>query len=624
MEQSALSSRRGLLQLISAAGVGTTVFQRALADEAAKTGELTAEGIAAAEWIAGMELTAEERQKLAASLPGLRNNLQKLRSIACDFSDLPALRFDPEAADPGIRHQASVPRPWLVPAEAAKGAAPKPAPVSVPGLAPVRGGPPATGSVPVTAAGSVPVTATGSVPATATGSVPATATGSVPATADDLSWLSIRTLAGMLRAGQITSEQLTRHCLDRLMRYDQQLNCVVTLTEDLAIAQARAADRELSQGIDRGLLHGIPWGAKDLLSVAGYATTWGVPQFRERQSRATAAAAARLEAAGAVLVAKLSTGALAMGDQWFLGQTRNPWNIDQGSSGSSAGSASAVAAGLVPFAIGSETLGSIISPARRCGTTGLRPTFGRISRAGCMALTWSMDKLGPLARTCDDCGIVLAATHGADPADPCSVDRWFAWPMEADLSKLRVGRAADKPIQPPDQAALDHLQALGAQIVDVQLPRDLQEWATASMLDVEAACIFREWTNQNITEGLNVWPAIFRKARFMSAVDYMHAARVRFRLMQAMAEVFRKVDIYVGGDDLGITNLTGHPSLALPVIMQDKQPQTRPECCTLTSGLYDEATLLALGRLIEERADVIRFRPEFRSTGSDGGTPAKK
>jgi Asp-tRNA(Asn)/Glu-tRNA(Gln) amidotransferase A subunit family amidase len=409
----------------------------------------------------------------------------------------------------------------------------------------------------------------------------------------------------------VSSEELTRFFLNRLMRYDQQLNCVVTLTEDLAMAQARAADRELAAGKDRGLLHGIPWGAKDLLAVAGYATTWGAPQFRERLSKETAAVASKLEAAGAVLVAKLSTGALAMGDQWFLGQTRNPWNPQQGSSGSSAGSASAVAAGLVPFAIGSETLGSIISPARRCGTTGLRPTFGRISRAGCMALSWSMDKLGPLARSCDDCGIVLHSVHGADPADPCSVDRWFDWPMQADLSRLRIGRVSDKPIQPPEQAALDHLKSLGAQIVDIELPRDLQEWAAAGMLDVEAACIFREWTNQGITEGLNVWPAIFRKARFMSAVDYLHAARIRFRLMQQMAEVFRNVDLYVGGEDLGITNLTGHPSLALPVLMKDQEPQPRPECCTLTAGLHDEATLLAVGALIEKQADLLKFHPQL-------------
>jgi len=566
MNQSAPSSRRDLLKLITATGVGTGVFQRALADEAAKAGTLTSESIAAAEWIAGTELSSEDRQKLVNSLPGLQNHLQKLRAVSCEFADLPALRFDPESADPGVRQLSAVPRPWLLPAEVAK----------------------------------------------------AEAQGS----ADELSWLPIRTLAEMLRSRHITSEQLTRHCLNRLMQADQQLNCVVTLTEDLALAQARAADRELSEGKDRGLLHGIPWGAKDLLSVKGYATTWGVPQFRERQSQETAAVAQRLESAGAVLVAKLSTGALAMGDQWYLGQTRNPWNIDQGSSGSSAGSASAVAAGLVPFAIGSETLGSIISPARRCGTTGLRPTFGRISRAGCMALTWSMDKLGPLARNCDDCGIVLAASHGADAADPCSVDRWFAWPMQTDLSKLRVGRAADRPISAPDEAALAYLKELGAQIVDVQLPRDLPEWSVASMLDVEAACIFREWTNQNITEGLNVWPAIFRKARFMSAVDYLHAARVRFRLMQAMAEVFRKVDIYVGGDDLGITNLTGHPSLALPVLMQDKAPQPRPECCTLTAGLYDEATLLAVGRLIEQRADVLKYRPELRRADGERRSPA--
>ena len=557
------SSRRRLLQTIAATGVGSAVFQRALADEAAKSGGLTAQSVEAAEWIAGLELSPEERARLAGSLPTLQSQLEKLRAISCNFEDLPALRFDPEAADPASRQMAAAARPWLT------------------RIAPSTDAPAST----------------------------------TPATErpqdEDLAWLPIRTLARLLRTRAVSSEELTRLYLQRLMRDDQKLNCVVTLTEDLAIAQARTADRELAAGTDRGLLHGIPWGAKDLLSVAGYATTWGAPQFRDRQSKSTAAVVSRLEAAGAVLVAKLSTGALAMGDQWFLGQTRNPWNLQQGSSGSSAGSASAVAAGLVPFAIGSETLGSIMSPARRCGTTGLRPTFGRISRAGCMALSWSMDKLGPLARSCDDCGIVLAAAHGADPADPCSVDRWFEWPMQPDLSKLRVGKVTDKPILPPEQAALDHLQALGAQIIDVSLPRDLQEWATAGMLDVEAACIFREWTNQGITEGLNVWPAIFRKARFMSAVDYMHAARIRFRLMQAMAEVFRKVDIYVGGEDLGITNLTGHPSLALPVLMKEQQPQPRPECCTLTAGLHDEATLLAVGTLIEQRADVLRFRPEL-------------
>lgn len=557
------ASRRNLLKTIAATGVGSAVFQRALADEAAKSGGLTAQSIEAAEWIAGLELSADDRTRLAGALPALQAQLAKLRGISCNFEDLPALRFDPEAADPAARRNAAAARPWLSPP------------------------PPATDS-----------------------NQPTTAPAERPAD-DDLAWLPIRTLAKLLRTRAVSSEDLTRLYLQRLMRDDQKLNCVVTLTEDLALHQARAADRELAAGTDRGLLHGIPWGAKDLLSVAGYATTWGVPQFRDRQSKSSAAVVSRLEAAGAVLVAKLSTGALAMGDQWFLGQTRNPWNLQQGSSGSSAGSASAVAAGLVPFAIGSETLGSIMSPARRCGTTGLRPTFGRISRAGCMALSWSMDKLGPLARSCDDCGIVLAAVHGADPADPCSVDRWFGWPMQADLSKLRVGRVSDKPILPPEQTALDHLQALGAQIIDVSLPRDLQEWAAAGMLDVEAACIFREWTNDGITEGLNVWPAIFSKARFMSAVDYMHAARIRFRLMQAMSEVFRKVDLYVGGEDLGITNLTGHPSLALPVLLRDQQPQPRPECCTLTAGLYDEATLLAVGSLIEQRADLLRLRPKL-------------
>ena len=251
--------------------------------------------------------------------------------------------------------------------------------------------------------------------------------------------------------------------------------------------QAERADKELASGHDRGPLHGIPWGAKDLISVAGYPTTWGATQFREQQFVTDARVAQRLDEAGAVLVAKLSLGALAMGDKWFNGQTKNPWNLEQGSSGSSAGSASAVAAGLVPFAIGSETLGSIVSPGRRCGVVGLRPTFGRVSRAGCMALSWTMDKIGPMARTADDCGAVLAAIHGRDDADPTTVDRWFHWPVKADLSKLRIGRVTNCDTSPPDQAALDILKELGATIVEIELPRGIPDSPLSSMLDVEAA-----------------------------------------------------------------------------------------------------------------------------------------
>ncbi len=547
-------SRRAVLQLLATAGVGTAVFRRALADEASKSGAITAEQIATAEWISGFTLSDEDRRRLAASLPELHEDLRKIRSISVNFDELSCLRFDPEVAAPFIREQSSRARPWL----SSKAQSQPDEPVRRP---------------------------------------------------EELAWLPIRTLARLLRQRQISSEELTQSCLQRLRRMDPMLNCVVTLTEDLALQQARVADQELAAGKDRGLLHGIPWGAKDLIAVSGYATTWGIPQFKDRNLPQKAAIASKLEAAGAVLVAKLSTGALAMGDQWHKGKTRNPWNTEQGSSGSSAGSASAVAAGLVPFAIGTETLGSIVSPARRCGVAGLRPSFGRISRAGCMALSWTMDKPGPLARTVDDCGLVFQAVHGADTEDPSSVDRWFQWPMHVDLSALRIGKVTDSAIQAADQAALDHLQSLGAKIIDITLPRDLHEYALTTMLEVEAACIFQKFTNEGVTEGLNVWPGIFQKARFVSAVDYLQASRIRLQLMQKMAEVFQKVDLYVGGDDLGIANLTGHPTIVVPSIMQDKQPQRRPECATLTAGLYDEATLLAVARLIEQKADVIQYHP---------------
>lgn len=299
-----------------------------------------------------------------------------------------------------------------------------------------------------------------------------------------------------------------------------------------------------------------------------------------------------------------------MGDKWFNGQTKNPWNLEQGSSGSSAGSASAVAGGLVPFAIGSETLGSIVSPGRRCGVVGLRPTFGRVSRAGCMALSWTMDKIGPMARTADDCGTVLAAIHGRDDADPTTVDRWFHWPVKADLSKLRIGRVTNCDTSPPDQVALDLLKELGATIVEIELPRSIPDSPLSSMLDVEAACIFQPLTRTGNTDGLNSWGDIFKACHFVSAVDYLQASRVRFELMKQMARVFMSVDLYVGGDDLGIANLTGHPCMTLPVMMADVKPQPRPLCCTMTSGLYDEATLLAVARLLESKADVVKHRPQ--------------
>jgi len=554
-------ARRTLLSRLAALGAGTATFQRALADEAVKTGRLTAEQVSHAEWVAGLTLSEADREVLRRSGESLLGELQQLRSAKLEPAALSCLRFDPEIADPQAREAARSPAPWLV----------SPAAVPSPAALPAE------------------------------------------VTDETLPWLPIRTHAALHRAGRLTSERLVQLSLSRLKSADPQLLCVVSLLEESALAAARQADAELKAGKDRGLLHGIPWGAKDLLAVAGTKTTWGAPQYRDRFIDQTATVAAKLSAAGAVLVAKLTTGALAMGDQWFGGKTRNPWNTEEGSSGSSAGSASAVSAGLVPFAIGSETLGSIVSPTRRCGVAGLRPTFGRISRGGCMPLSWSMDKLGPIARTADDLGIVLAATHGADTLDPCSVDRWFAWPQTVDLGRLRVGRVTNAKAEPPEKAALDHLKALGASIIDIELPRSESDDAITIMLEAEACEVFRELSNAGTTEGLNAWPRIFQKARFVSAADYLHASRMRLQLMQKMAALFRTVDLYVGGDDLVITNLTGHPSIALPVILQEQQPEPRAVCCTLTAGLYDEASLLATAALIESRADVLKYHPSLKS-----------
>ncbi|MCA9050956.1 MAG: amidase [Planctomycetaceae bacterium] len=561
-DSSYLPARRRILQVLAAAGIGTPVLHRVLADQTAATGKLSAQDIARAEWIAGVTLTDQERETTAQALAGTIGHLRQIRSLPVTYDDLPAVRFDPEMfLSPGEReHIGQQCPPWLT----------------------VTPSPPPTGG---DFADNAPVP-----------------------TDEDLSFASVRQLGELLRRGVVSSRQLTEHCLSRLREHDSQLRCVVTLTERLALEQADLADRELAAGRDRGPLHGIPWGAKDLIAVPGYPTTWGAPQFLEQFIDQPAAVYSRLRQAGAVLTAKLSLGALAMGDEWFGGQTKNPWNPLQGSSGSSAGSAAAVAAGLLPFAIGSETLGSIVSPSRRCGVTSLRPTFGRISRAGCMPLSWTMDKLGPMARRVDDCGLVLSAVHGADSGDPTSVERWFRWPVVADLAQLKIGRVENRPISETEQVLLTLLEEIGAQIVSVELPDDLHEWSLAIMLDVEAAAVFREFTNSDDTVGLNRWPGIFCRSRFVSAVDFLHASRIRGQLMRRMQSVFERCQLYVGGSDLGITNLTGHPTVVLPVALTSgSHPQ--PTCATLTGRLFDEATLLAVAALVEQQTGLTGVRP---------------
>ena len=436
---------------------------------------------------------------------------------------------------------------------------------------------------------------------------------------DDVAFWSVAELAGLIQSRQITSLGLTEMYLERLKRFDPMLHCVITLTEDLALDQARRADAEIASGLYRGPLHGIPWGAKDLLAVRGYPTTWGAGPFRDQASDGDATVVRRLEEAGAVLVAKLTLGELAWGDEWFGGKTRTPWNPEEGSSGSSAGSAAATAAGLVGFSMGSETWGSIVSPSTRCGVSGLRPTYGRVSRHGAMALSWSMDKLGPICRTVQDCALVFAAIHGADGLDPVAVSRPFAWPGELDLSQLRIGYLAqdfegEYDGKMNDLQTLDLLRKLGANLAPVALP-DFPTDALALILNVEAAAAFDELTrshgvDQLVRQGRESWPAVFRAARLIPAVEYIQMNRVRTLLMQAMARLMADIDLYIApslaGHNLLLTNLTGHPAVVVPNGFSDAD---LPTTITFTGRLYDEATVLAAAHCYQRATGFHLKRP---------------
>jgi Asp-tRNA(Asn)/Glu-tRNA(Gln) amidotransferase A subunit family amidase len=430
---------------------------------------------------------------------------------------------------------------------------------------------------------------------------------------DELAFATARELAELVRDRKISSTALTEMYLDRLKRHDAKLKFLVTLTEERALAQAREADREIAAGKYRGPLHGLPWGAKDLLAVKGYPTTWGAGGFEKQVIEEDATVVKRLDEGGAVLVAKLTLGALAMGDHWFGGITRNPWNPHQGSSGSSAGPASATAAGCVAFSIGSETLGSISSPSTRCGCTGLRPTFGLVPRTGAMALSWSMDKLGPICRSVEDCALVLDVIHGPDDKDrTVARNAVFNWNANLDWRKLRVGylkqdfetppqvqqpESVEKPAATAEEvekrekarkrreasraraqydrrfndAALEKLRAMGVDLIPIEMPKFPYD-AMVMMLESEAAAAFDELTRSGrdrlLTEqGADDWPNSFRSARFLPAVEYIQASRARRLAMDAVGKVFSEFDVIVAptfSQQLVITNLTGHPALILP------------------------------------------------------------
>ena len=472
-------------------------------------------------------------------------------------------------------------------------------------------------------------------------SVPA-GPGRLPDTAEDICFAPVTSLSGWIRSRAITAERLAGLYLDRIARLGPKLECIATTTADFAMEQARRADALLARGTYLGPLHGIPWGCKDLLDTTGILTGWGAEPYAERVPATDATVVQRLSAAGAVLVAKLTLGALAYGDIWYGGITRNPWNTNEGSSGSSAGSGSATAAGLVAFSLGTETLGSIVAPSLRCGVTGLRPTFGRVPRTGAMPLCWTLDKIGPMCRSVADTALVLAAINGGDPADPCSIDAPFGFDASAPIAGLRLGYYpadfAEAGVDDLDRAVLDHARELGLTLVQLKRP-DLPYDALMNVLFAEAAASFEHLTLEDTDDRLTwqkagSWPNTFRKARFLSAVDHIQLDRLRRRIMQDMDRTFAEVDAIVGpclaGPMLIVTNFTGHPCVALRCgfrqsptrkalsLAEAKLDQgeegggesfTVPLALSLYGRLFDESTILCIGAALEFRLDVASRRP---------------
>ena len=447
--------------------------------------------------------------------------------------------------------------------------------------------------------------------------------GRLPGDIDELAFLPVTHLAELVRTRQVTSLQLTRMYLERLEKYGPKLECVITLTEERALAQARRADEEIAAGRYRGALHGIPWGAKDLLAVKDFTTTWGAMPYKDQMIDVDATVVQRLDDAGAVLVAKLTLGALAWGDVWYGGKTRNPWNYEEGSSGSSAGSSSATAAGLVGFAIGSETWGSIVSPCTRCGSTGLRPTFGRVSRHGAMALSWSMDKLGPICRSVEDCALVLDAIYGPDGKDLSVLDVPFSWDAGLDVRRLRVGyvkgafeeeREEQEEWKGFDQTTLATLRSLGLELIPIELP-DLPVGSLSFILSAEASAAFDALTRSNrddlmVRQIRNAWPNVFRQSRFIPAVEYINANRVRTQLMEAMVRSLADVDVYVVpsfvGSNLLLTNLTGNPCVVLP---NGFRSEGTPTSITFLGQLFGEAETLAVAKAYQDATDFHLRHP---------------
>ena len=439
-----------------------------------------------------------------------------------------------------------------------------------------------------------------------------------PTKAEDIAFLTVAELGVLIRTKQLKPSELTEIFLARLKQYGPKLKNVITLTKDLARKQALAADADIANGKYRGPLHGIPFGLKDLFAAKDYPTTWGAEPYKEQVITHNCAVVEKLFEAGAILVAKTSLGALAYGDVWFGGQTLNTWNPKQGSSGSSAGSAAGTAAGLFAFSIGTETLGSIVSPSTRCRVTGLRPTFGRVSRYGAMALSWTMDKVGPICKTAEDCAIVFSVIHGADDRDPMSVDFPFSYRSSVDLKKLKIGVLVPASFAATDDPAKDLgaagtiLKGLGAMFTPVKISSPMP--GVSEVLTIEASAAFDEITHDGRVDTMkgSLWPPAFRASSMLTGVDYIQAMRARTTLMHKFEDELGSLDVIIangsGGDVLVTTNLTGHPQLFIPMGLNE---QGRPLGISLIGRLYEEGTMLAIGNMIQQATGVYRKRPDL-------------
>ncbi len=555
--------RRTFMGYFAGIGLSSTLLPGVLWGKIAEGAEITSETIACAEEIAGIELSAEQREVILEDIRQQREQIEALHRVPIPNDVPPALLFNPvlPGMRPGAEERGRMTRSRVALRER-------------------------------------------------------------PGNLEELAFLPVAELSEMVRRRRVSSMELTRMYLDRIRRHDPALHAVVTVTEERALRQAQAADEEIRRGRYRGPLHGIPWGAKDLLVVEGYPTTWGVELYREQMLEGDATVVERLDRAGAVLVAKLTLGELAWGDVWFGGMTRNPWKVEQGASGSSAGPGAATAAGMVGFSIGSETLGSISSPATRSGVTGLRPTFGRVPRTGAIALSWTMDKLGPMCRSAEDCALVFGSIYGPDGQDLTVHQAPFIWDARVSPRQLRIGffqKAVERdlteyPSKPFDLATLDVLRSLGANLIPVELP-ELPYSTMSLILSAEAGAAFDEYTraghvDRMVRQGRNTWPTVFRAAHFIPAVDYINANRVRTMAMRAWAELFQNLDVIVtptsAPNQLLATNLTGHPALILPNGFRD---DGTPVSITFLGDLFGESKILALGHAYQSATDFHRRQP---------------